>query len=162
MCAMTVPGKGGRPRKWRSDADRQRAFRARQSGRTEPPTAVQALDDGDELAHAWEVVRDLGQQVESARECEVEARRELAAARRDLDREQRRWGWLEVENARLRTDVDRLGAEVAQLAAENAEIRIDLRRATASTTRPTAPPSPSLPRAERRRREREQRKRHEP
>lgn len=30
---VTVPGKGGRPRKWRSDADRVRAYRARQAGR---------------------------------------------------------------------------------------------------------------------------------
>jgi hypothetical protein len=47
---VTVPGKGGRPRKWRSDTDRQRAWRARADGRAEPPTLDQALNDGDELA----------------------------------------------------------------------------------------------------------------
>lgn len=50
-------GQGWSAEKWRSDADRQRAFRARQSGRAEPPTLVQALDDGDELASAREVAR---------------------------------------------------------------------------------------------------------
>ena len=49
---MTIPGKGGRPRKWRSDADRSRAYRARQRGGDEPTTIEQALDDGDELAEA--------------------------------------------------------------------------------------------------------------
>ena len=38
LTPMTVPGKGGRPRKWRSDADRVRAFRARERGDDEPPT----------------------------------------------------------------------------------------------------------------------------
>lgn len=49
---MTITGKGGRPRKWRSDADRSRAYRARQRGDDEPATIEQALDDGDELAEA--------------------------------------------------------------------------------------------------------------
>jgi hypothetical protein len=42
---MTVPGKGGRPRKWRSDADRVRAFRARHRGEEEPATFDEALVD---------------------------------------------------------------------------------------------------------------------
>jgi chromosome segregation ATPase len=156
---VTVPGKGGRPRKWRSDADRQRAFRARQSGRPEPPTAVQALDDGDELARAWEVVRDLGRQLDGAQRLERDARQELAAARRELAREQRQWGWLEVENARLRTDADRLQAEAAELTAELSSVRAELSRVIGSTTRRGAPQSTGLPRAERRRLAREQRKR---
>lgn len=65
---MTVPGKGGRPRKWRSDADRQRAVRARANGGEGPPTLLQALDDGDELARAWEMIRDLGEQLQAAKE----------------------------------------------------------------------------------------------
>src|SRR5262249_23470440 len=51
--AVTVPGRGGRPRKWRSDADRVRAYRARQRGAPEPPVLVVALDEGDELAAPW-------------------------------------------------------------------------------------------------------------
>jgi hypothetical protein len=54
---MTVPGKGGRPRKWRSNADRIRAYRARQQGVPEPPILEQALQDGDELARALELAR---------------------------------------------------------------------------------------------------------
>jgi hypothetical protein len=123
---------------------------------------VQALDDGDELARAWDVVRDLGQQLEGARELEREARQELASAVRDLDREQRQWGWLETENARLRVEVDRLEAEVAELAAENSEFRSELARVADSTTRSAAPPAAGLARAERRRLEREQRKRRDP
>lgn len=49
---MTVPGKGGRPRKWASDRDRQRAWRARQQGQPEPTQYREALDDGDLLAAA--------------------------------------------------------------------------------------------------------------
>ena len=45
---MTVPGKGGRPRKWVTTADRQRAWRARQEGATEPPTIVQAISGEDQ------------------------------------------------------------------------------------------------------------------
>jgi septal ring factor EnvC (AmiA/AmiB activator) len=135
-------------------------FRARQSGRPEPPTAVQALDDGDEVARTWNLVRNLGQQLVDARERERQTRQDLAATRRDLDREQRQWGWLEVENARLRADIDRLGAEVTELEAENTEIRDELSRDCSSTTRlPTVPPSTRLARAERRRLEREHRKR---
>ena len=84
---VTVPGKGGRPRKWRSDADRVRAFRARQRGEVEPPALTVALDDGDELAAAWEQVRNLGQQLSAQRTLERSARREAAEARRRLDAE---------------------------------------------------------------------------
>jgi hypothetical protein len=56
---MTVPGKGGRPRKWRSDADRVRAFRARHRGEEEPATFEEALVDGDDLARAVERSRQL-------------------------------------------------------------------------------------------------------
>jgi hypothetical protein len=56
---MTVPGKGGRPRKWRSDADRVRAFHARQRGEEEPATLEEALVDGDDLARAIEHSRQL-------------------------------------------------------------------------------------------------------
>ena len=87
---MTVPGKGGRPRKWRSDADRVRAYRARQTGVDELPTLVQALDDADELARTWAMVRDLGEQLDTANALAKQLRRERDQARRELEREQHR------------------------------------------------------------------------
>jgi hypothetical protein len=92
---MTVPGKGGRPRKWRSDADRVRAYRARQTGVDEPPTLIEAFDDGDELARVWAKVRDLGEQLDQANATVKQLRRERDQVRRELEREQHRWGWIE-------------------------------------------------------------------
>jgi hypothetical protein len=65
MALMTVPGKGGRPRKWRSDADRVRAFRARQRGEDGPPTVEVARAAGDEAALARDQVRELGLTIEA-------------------------------------------------------------------------------------------------
>ena len=50
--SVTVPGRGGRPRKWSSDADRKRAFRARRRGGVEPSTFDAALDQGEAPARA--------------------------------------------------------------------------------------------------------------
>ena len=63
---MTVPGKGGRPRKWLSNADRMRAYRARRRGEAEPETLDAALDAGDELAEALGRERRLLQQLTEA------------------------------------------------------------------------------------------------
>jgi hypothetical protein len=82
---MTVPGRGGRPRRWRSDADRQRAFRARRDGRPEPPTLAQALDDGDELALALERIRELQDDFERERARVHEATSAAREAREALD-----------------------------------------------------------------------------
>lgn len=80
---MTVPGKGGRPRKWRSDdADRGRAFRARQRGEEEPTTFDDALADGDELARAIDRARQLQADLVAAIESLGEAQAALAAERR--------------------------------------------------------------------------------
>ena len=82
---MTVPGKGGRPRKWRSDADRVRAHRARQRGEDEPPTVERALVAGDEAAVAWERVRELGVTIEDQRsELKSLAARSVAARNRSI------------------------------------------------------------------------------
>ena len=56
---MTVAGKGGRPRKWRSDTDRGRAYRARQRGDLEPAALSQIVDETDRLATAWRHIEEL-------------------------------------------------------------------------------------------------------
>lgn len=155
---MTVPGKGGRPRKWRSDADRQRAWRNRTNGVDEPPTLVEALDDGDELARAWEQIRDLGQQLEAAKQKTKALQAEINRTRRQHAVEDRRWGWLTTENQHLHADNERLRAE-----RDHALARLhDLEHqppAPPAETPPTAA-TPGLSRAERRRLEREQQRRH--
>jgi hypothetical protein len=100
---MTIPGKGGRPRKWRSDADRVRAFRARQRGQEEPPVLSAVLDESDELAAAWDRVRELGEQLDQQRVVERSLRRELATARRELEAQQTRFQWLSDSNEALRS-----------------------------------------------------------
>jgi hypothetical protein len=166
---MTVPGKGGRPRKWRSDTDRQRAWRARQAGIAEPPTLVQAFDDGDELARVWAMVRDLGEQLDTANTTVAELRRERDQARRELDRERQRWGWIESRNIELVAERDRLAVEIDDLHDQIRHLEAVSRPPQAATGEP--PPirpiradvagQPPLSRAQRRRLEREQRRRHE-
>jgi chromosome segregation ATPase len=164
---MTIPGKGGRPRKWRSDADRVRAFRARQRGEAEPPVLAAALDEGDELAAAWEQVRQLGQQLESLRTAARSARRETAAARRELEAGKRRFGWLSTENDDLRTRLQHvederstLVDELASVVEENAALRRELEalRSARQTAGLTAAPTKTN-REERRRAARQARRR---
>lgn len=123
---MTVPGKGGRPRKWRSDADRQRAWRARQQGDAEPPTLVVALDEGDELAKAWETIRDLGEQLEAAKDKTHRLQVELNRERRERATEDRRWGWITTMNDQLTNDNQRIRDErdEALYQARDFEIRL--------------------------------------
>lgn len=161
---MTVPGKGGRPRKWRSDADRVRAYRARQAGLDEPPVLTQALDDGDELARVWAMVRQLGEQLDTANTTIKGLRRERDQTRRELEREQRRWGWIEASNTELAAERDRLETERDTLADDNAELRVRLAKLTQPAARPVVESPPSSPqrqpsRAERRQQERQQRRR---
>jgi regulator of replication initiation timing len=165
---VTVPGKGGRPRKWRSDADRQRAFRARENGREEPPTLDQALDDGDELARVWEMVRDLGAQLNDANTTIKTLRLERNKAVRAMTNNDRRWGWIEAENTSLRNERDRRATERDALSVENTELRQRLARLTQTAARPPveappastpAPKARQLSRAERRQQERQQRRR---
>ena len=155
---MTVPGKGGRPRKWRSDTDRVRAFRARARGEDEPDTVDIALAAGDEAAVAWERVRTLGDELGVLR---GELKSALSAAReaeRKSEADQTRFGWIESDNERLRT-------ELGLVVAERDELRRRLEIATIAardSTPPlsTPPAAPSAPnRAQRRRQERERRRR---
>lgn len=103
---VTIPGKGGRPRKWRSDADRARAYRARQRGDEEPPVLAAALDDGDALAAAWEQVRQLGLDLDEHRQAERNLRRELRDAERELDARQHQLNWLKADNDALRSQLE--------------------------------------------------------
>lgn len=132
---VTVPGKGGRPRKWRSDADRVRAFRARQRGDAEPPVLAVALDEGDELAAAWEHVRQLGQQLDGQREVERALRSELGLARLELKAQERQFAWLRADNDDLRLKLAEVESErresderLSVLADENRALRQRLDR----------------------------------
>lgn len=109
---MTVSGKGGRPRKWRSDADRVRAYRARQRGAAEPSTLHQAFDDGDELAASIERERVSNEQLAAANQVERALRAEIATTKRSLDRHLKRVDWLEVANADLTADFASANAEL--------------------------------------------------
>jgi chromosome segregation ATPase len=102
---VTVPGKGGRPRKWLSEGDRVRAYRARQRGDVEPPTVEQASASDDALARA----------IQRQEELEVllaDARREIRALAR--------------ETRAAEASVDRLNAELAPLRRERADLLRDV------------------------------------
>jgi hypothetical protein len=157
---MTVPGKGGRPRKWRSDADRVRAYRARQQGVEEPRVLSVALDDGDDLARAWDTIRQLQKQLAGENEVRQRLQKELNVARRQLDRQQERFGWIEKARTVLQGERDALVAERGELRAELNTLR---QRIDAADKRPaaigvatSATTARPLSRAERRRLEREQ------
>ena len=149
---MTVPGKGGRPRKWRSDADRVRAFRARHRGEEEPATFEEALVDGDDLAraveHARQLQADLVVAVESLSESNValrtERRRHQSTQRR-LDRVRSELDGLRTAGARREEELELLREGFAELRAENAALR-----ARIALTAPAAQPQ-GLNRAQRRR-----------
>jgi hypothetical protein len=162
VVVMTVSGKGGRPRKWRSDADRQRAFRARQKGEAEPPTLARALDDGDELAVALERIRFLELAVEREREIASEQARVAREANEALEllrRQKRPPGSPAPPTAGAAGGA----ASVAELVRERDSLReqlIEARRLI--QMRQSSNPSEfqaRISRAERRRREREERRR---
>lgn len=150
---MTIPGKGGRPRKWRSDADRVRAFRARQRGEDEPATVAVALEQGDEAATAWERVQELGETIEALRVELKTSRTALRHAEKALDQERARFIWIEEDGNRLQADLNatRQDRDVLQ------ERYDDLLRPTpAAPTRPQAASGPN--RAQRREAERKRRR----
>lgn len=151
---MTVPGKGGRPRKWRSDADRVRAYRARQRGEKEPPTVdvVPSADEG--VAVAWERVRELGETVEAQREELRAIRDQLRRTQKELDQEHGASLVLEEANARLRARVDTLTEESEELRTTIANLRSLL-----AEQRRAAPPAPGPNRAQRRQAARDRRRR---
>ena len=122
-----------------------------------------ALDDGDDLARAWDTIRQL--QTQLAQESEVRQRlqKELKVARRQLDQQQERFGWIEKARTVLQGERDALVAERGELRAELSTLR---RRIDAADKRPaaislatSATTARPLSRAERRRLEREQQRR---
>jgi chromosome segregation ATPase len=149
---MTVPGKGGRPRKWRSDADRVRAFRARQRGEDEPATLEGALVDGDDLAraveHAHQLQTDLATATASLSESNgalQNERRRHQSTQRTLDRVRTELDGLRTAGARREAELELLREGLAELRAENAALR-----ARIALTAPAAQPQ-GLNRADRRR-----------
>jgi chromosome segregation ATPase len=105
---VTVPGKGGRPRKWRSDADRVRAYRARHTGADEPATLDVAASDGDELALAREREQALAADLADARRC-------IRALKSDLARAESRAADFEQQVRTSDHEREQLAAEVAEL-----------------------------------------------
>jgi hypothetical protein len=85
-----------------------------------------ALDDGDELAVAWERVRELGHQLDHGREVARSLRRELREARKEL-KAQHQFAWLRGRNDDLRAALERErrdGAErISSLLGENRALR---------------------------------------
>ena len=140
LALVTVPGKGGRPRKWCSDADRVRAYRARQAGRDEPPELDQALAEGDELARAMEEVREVTAELVAAAATEQELRDEVRSLRRELAARDKRFGWLERTSQAQRAARQAAERERDALACELTELRART-RVTISGTRPIAAPS---------------------
>ena len=126
---MTVPGKGGRPRKWLSDADRVRAHRARLRGEPEPPTVVRAATGDDALAAALQRQRKL-------EELLVEARARVSSLQRDLTA-------TEVAVHRLEGDITQLERDRVDLLQQVADLNDRLRRRAEDTfeiaRRPSAP-----------------------
>ena len=153
---VTVSGKGGRPRKWTSAADRQRAWRNRQLGQPEPATFIEALDRGDELAAAIAHSEALARQLEAAKDKAARLQADLNRERRERATEDRRWGWLTTENQHLQQENQRLRTE-----RDNALTRLhDLETRPRQQPAPAPPAAgPPLSRAERRRLEREHQRR---
>ena len=149
---MTVPGKGGRPRKWRSDADRVRAFRARHRGEEEPATFEEALVDGDDLARAVERSRQFQAELVAAlaslselnAALQTERRRHQSTLRR-LHRARTELDGLRTAGARREEELELLRDGFAELRAENAALRARI-ALTAPATQPQG-----LNRADRRR-----------
>ena len=134
---LTVPGKGGRPRKWRSDADRASAFRARARARgdDEPPTIEAARESSDEAAVAWDQVRQLGDTL-NALEAELETTQAaLRRAVKELEREQVRSSWISQSNDPVQAELDAVERDRADL-----QERLDeLVRAIATPARNSRP-----------------------
>ena len=149
---MTVAGKGGRPRKWRSDADRVRAFRARHRGEEEPATFEEALVDGDDAALAWNRVRELECALEDLRREAKLSKASAREARTALDHERVRFGWINEENIRLRSEIEALRAERDALQEERTTLLETTKGLSTPAVRTNAPNREQRRQAERRRR----------
>ena len=114
---VTVAGKGGRPKKWKSDADRVRAYRARQRGEAEPATIEQALDEGGDFADYIARIAELEQKVAAGRRIgsqQIARLRKLDGEKwelqRRLERTERELESLRETNARVKQHRDQLMA----------------------------------------------------
>lgn len=159
---MTVPGKGGRPRKWASQRDRQRAWRARQAGQPEPDTYANKLDDGDLLAAALterdHLASELAELRQQAAKEHAELRRELDDLRVQHEAAENRHTWLDNRHDILRARHGQLEADHAHLRAEHHELRSQ----HAALTRPAPAVESgelSMSRAQRRQAERDAKRR---
>ncbi len=148
---MTIPGKGGRPRKWRSDADRSRAYRARQRGEAEPVTVEHTVVDGDELAQARHEIEQLATTL-AHREAE------LRALRAELEWHHRTNEALTQQLALARRSLDGLAEERARLLTERDELRAALNKMAPPEQARNEPSAAGLPRHVRRQMEREARR----
>jgi chromosome segregation ATPase len=149
---VTIPGKGGRPRKWRSDADRSRAHRARQRGDDEPATIEQALDDRDELAQARREIERLSL---ALREGRIQQR----TLRAIIERRERDIMLLDEQLQTVKRALEHVRLERMELQRRCNELRAELNRTAQSVRAPNAPVPPAFPRHLRRQMEREQRRR---
>ncbi len=121
-----------------------------------------ALDDGDDLALAWDTIRQLQTQLAGENEVRQRLQRELNAVRRQLDQQQERFGWIEKARTVLQGERDALVAERGELRAELNTLRRRIDAADKSSAAITlAPRTTAQPRsrAERRRLEREEQRR---
>ena len=147
---VTVAGKGGRPKKWKSDADRVRAYRARQRGEPEPPKLDQAVEQDDDVARLISRIEELERKVSGDRRVASALRSRVQQLDRENEELRRRIGQRDHElealrelNARLSTQRDQLMAALNAWAARGED--------------PSAVDgAEQLPRAERRRRAREE------
>jgi chromosome segregation ATPase len=135
---VTVPGKGGRPRKWLSDGDRVRAHRARQRGDAEPPTFKEVSAGDGELARALQQHAKLEGQ--------------LADARRNVRRLEHDLAATEAKCAELDSELSSLQMEWQDLLVEVADLNERLRRPSVAELDTQQPePTPVGNRATRRR-----------
>jgi hypothetical protein len=139
---------------------------ARTNGAEQPPTLAVALDEGDELAKTWEMIRDLGSQLEAVKDKTKALQTELNRERRERATEDRRWGWIITANEQFTADNHRLRAEPTKPSTRPVTSRSASNKPSRRPVAPPEPPNPStaaarpaLSRAERRRLEREQHRR---
>ena len=122
-----------------------------------------ALDDGDDLALAWDTIRQLQTQLAGENEVRQRLQKELNVVRRQLDQQQERFGWIEKARTVLQGERDALVAERGELRAELSTLRRRMDAAGKSPAAVTSAPSATNPqplsRAQRRRLEREQQRR---
>lgn len=148
---MTIPGKGGRPRKWRSDADRTRAYRARQRGEAEPLPLEQALADGDDLARLRQEIQRLALALR-------ESRRDQRVLRAIVGRREREIVLLDEQLQAARRVIEESWHERAELRRVCDELRTQLNRATQGVIARLSPTGTVPPRHIRRQQERERRR----